>query len=505
MKIVDLFARIGLQADEGKAQSFDRTLGSVKLSMIAVATAAVGVTRSIRSITDEAFNAAAGFKQFESETGASIEGLQRWQSVAQATNNSAQAVLASVKAIAENQAAIRLGQGNISGYQLLGIDPRQDPFEILEQLREKTQGLSQSMKQNVLSQIGVSAELIQVLQLTNEEFERMAKSAFVLSPESIKSLDDARASGQELRMGFRWLKQMIAAELSPSIQDLNRQILEWIRNNKDGIVRTLKDVFVWVRQFVEMVGRGVRMLDQIITNTIGWEKALFALVGVIALMNASLLLSPLGVFIAGIVLLLAVLEDLYVYGEGGKSLFGYIMENFPEFANILDPIIGAFNSLKEAIALIFAGDKEGFRNLIDEWGAFGDIILGIIWMLEKVKALQEWFHGDPEAEQTAARVAPIVGGGVLPLYDFNAPKPGDRSEMGILQKVQATLNDWRDDVAEFGLIGSFLQPGGGDGVTTNTMSVEINGATDPIAVGNEVDDKMRRFFNQASAQRTRDE
>ncbi len=154
MKIADLFARIGLKTDEGKARSFDRTLGGVKLSMIAVATAAVAVTRSIRSITDEAFNAAAGFKQFESETGASIEGLQRWQSVAQATNNSAQAVLASVKAIAENQAAIRLGQGNISGYQLIGIDPRQDPFEILEELREKTQGLSQAMKRNVLSQIG---------------------------------------------------------------------------------------------------------------------------------------------------------------------------------------------------------------------------------------------------------------------------------------------------------------------------------------------------------------
>jgi len=469
--------------------------------MIAAATAAVTLTRSIRSITDEAFNAAAGFKQFESETGASIESLQRWQSVAQATNNSAQAVLASVKAIAENQAAIRLGQGNISGYQLIGIDPRQDPFEILEQLREKTQGLSQAMKRNVLQQIGVSAELIQVLQLTNEEFDRMAQSAFVLSPEAIKSLDDARAAGQELRMGWRWLKQMIAAELSPSIQDLNRQIVEWIRNNKDGIVKTLKDVFQWLQGFVQMVTRGARMLDQIITNTIGWEKALIALVAVIALMNASLLLSPLGVFIAGIVLLLAVLEDLYVYGEGGKSLFGYIMENFPDFANIMDPIISAFNSLKEAIALIFAGDKEGFQSLMDDWGAFGDIIQWIITAFETLSGWLGFFK-----QQTIEVLSDIRAIGEVGFKEAMLTPSWTQEDKSFGDWFKEKWEAFASDVEEFGIIRAIdmeaARESGGD---TNTINIEINGATDPVETGEQVRAQMQKFFNASAAQRARDE
>ncbi len=551
MKIAELFARIGLKTDEHKAKSFDRSLGSVRLTMIAAATAAVAFTFKLRQLTDQAFMAAAGFKQFEAETGASSESLQRWQSVAQATNNSAQAVLASVKAIAENQAAIRLGQGNISGYQLIGIDPRQDPFEILEQLRQKTQGLSQSMKRNVLSQIGVSAELIQVLELTNAEFDRMARNAFVLSPEAIASLDNARASTQEVGMAFRWLRQMIAAELSPSIEELNRQVVEWIRNNKEGIVKTIRQVFDWVQRFVTMISRGVTMLDRIIVNTIGWEKALLALIGVIALMNASFLLSPLGLFVAGIVLLLAVLEDLYVYslkGEG-RSLFGYIMENFPQFANILNPIIGAFNSLAEAVALIFAGDKEGFRRLMhewglfgkiilgiidlfnslkeaikllfagdkedflalmDEWGAFGDVIKGIVAVMEKLKALQEWFAADPVAEQAIERVDPIIGAGsigVLPIYDFNAPVPGDQSDFTFGQKVQNWFSNLKDDIAEFGLIGAFGQPSNGSPGNVNTFetNIEINGATDPIETGEEVKRRMQEIFNQRSAQTARDE
>src|SRR5690606_16612277 len=99
-------------------------------------------------------------QKFADDTGQSVEEMQKWKAVAQQVSGAGATVAESIKAISSNQAKIRLGQGNISGYQLLGIDSRSDPFEVLEALRTKTQGLSQSMRRNIASQFGISNDLV---------------------------------------------------------------------------------------------------------------------------------------------------------------------------------------------------------------------------------------------------------------------------------------------------------------------------------------------------------
>lgn len=384
MNIATLFARIGIQADTKKAQNFLDQLKGIKVGLGITTISIAAFSYGIKKLMDDAIQTSFALKQFNAETGLSTDKLQRWQSVADEVNNSGQAVANSIKAIVSNQEKIKLGMGNISGYQLLGIDPRQDPFKILEELRVKTRGLSQGMKKNILEQMGISKELIQVLELSKEKFDAMSKGAFIIPQWAINTIDKARASSKQLGSAVKYLKGMIAANLAPSIIKLNKQIMIWIRNNQQGIIKTIKEIFKWITKFVGAIINAVKMVNEIVTATIGWKNALYLLIGVIAILNSALLLSPLGIFIASLLALIVVLDDLWVYSQGGESVFGDLMKKFPEFEKGL---LGFLEKVKQSFGLVkalFKGDETGVEEFIKKMGNLG---VGIVAIFEVIRTV----------------------------------------------------------------------------------------------------------------------
>lgn len=478
MTIAKLFARLGFKTDEKKAKDFDKQIKKIGKTLTIATGIAVGFSLAIKKITEDAYNSAIALKQFEAETGASMEELQRWQSVAELTNNSAQAVTESVKAIALNQEKIKLGQGNISGYQLLGINPRQDPFKILEELRVKTIGLSQAMKRNVLEQMGVSSELIQVLELTNDEFDRMKKSAFVVPRSQIETMDKARASLNYLNQALRWLKTQIAVEISPEIIKLNKELINWIKNNKDGVVKTVKEIFIWLKKFTGAIINTIKMIDIIIKGTIGWKNALIILISIIALLNASLIASPIGLLIAGIILLVAVLDDLYVYSTGkGESLFGNMMKKFPEFEKILKGSIKTFSEVLEALSDIMSGNAD-MDALVEKWGVWAKILEGVATTLQIISGEKDLFEtllGSEKYEKLTAKLAELFFKPKMALANPNIPVPNRGGPSNVNKQ-------------------------------TNNIKIDVKtGSGDAYEIAKTIDNRLQKSINSASHQRIRNE
>ena len=330
MTIAELFARIGVKADDSQIKRFAGSMKAAKVGMIAVSAAAAGTALVIKKITTEAMAAAVAFKQFEVETGASAQELQKWQSVAEQTNQSAESVSSAIKSIVANQEKIKLGQGNISGFQLLGIDPRQDPFKILEDLRIKTKGLSDGMKKNILQQMGVGVGLLQTLNLTREQFDAMSAKAFIISPQAIETLNKTKASVDLAGRAINYIKAQIAVGLAPQMEKLTKQFTNFIKVNEKGIIEGFKKAFTFVEKFTTALIRAGSMINTIVTGTIGWEGAIIALAGAFVILNASLIASPLGMITAGIIALMLVLEDLYVFSKGGDSVFGLLTEGIKD-------------------------------------------------------------------------------------------------------------------------------------------------------------------------------
>ena len=497
MTVVDLFARIGLKTDEGKAKSFNKQMKAVKIGMVAAATAATVFALAIKKITSEAFDASAAFAQFESETGASAQELQKWQAVANETNNSAEAVASSIKNIVANQEKIKLGQGDISGFQMLGIDPNQDPFQILEELRTKTAGLSAGMKKNILSQMGVSNELIQVLELSNEQFDEMSSRAFVLPPSAIASMNKARGATQVLSNALKYLKGIIAAELAPTIEKNIKAILKWIKVNEKGIILTIKTAFKWLRRFTGAIINSATMIGKIISKTISWKGALIGVIGAFALLNATLITSPIGLIIAGIVLLVAVLDDLYVYSQGGESLFGNMMARFPDIEKKLKGFMTFLKNATGLIKALFGGDQADVNAFIEKMGTAGKVIVGL-------------FEGIKQSFNLAWTAIKVITRSVTDLIRmmFELGKAiGGKQKWGETFKIIDKINkeSGKKSLLDISNLVGSIKSSAKTFTTSNKVNINVQTTADAQGTANAIIGPLQAALEETSAQRSFDE
>jgi hypothetical protein len=371
MNIIDLFAHIGLKADTGPAESFNKTVGNIKGQLIGAIAGTLSLAAAVKAVNDQ-FNQSLSMKRFADDTGQSVEEMQKWKAVAQQVSGAGATVAESIRAITSNQAKIRLGQGNISGYQLLGIDSRSDPFKVLEALRTKTQGLSQSMRRNIASQFGISNDLVATLELTNEEFDRMAANAFVIPTANIEAMNRARASLETVKNAVNFLVAKFVTALAPAIDIVSKKIAEFVRNHGEKLAE-------WIRKLVTMVMRIADLIDKTIRMTIGWKNALIALAAVFFMLNSAILMP-----VAALVLFMAILEDIYLYSQGKDSLIGRFLEGMPELKKVFDTLLGSIQLVATALGAVFSGDFSKLDEMAAKWGLFGDAVqivaksLGII-------------------------------------------------------------------------------------------------------------------------------
>ena len=373
MQIASLFARIGLQTDEAKLKSFTSNLKTARQTLVGIGVAVAAASAAIGKVTSDALNAAAAFKQFEAETGTSAQELQRWQAVAEQTNSSAEAVSSAIRAITQNQQAIRLGEGDISGFQLLGIDPRQDPFQILTELRTRTEGLSEAMQRNVLGRLGVGAELLQTIQLSQEEFDRLAGRAFIISPQAIETLAQTRGAMAQAARGIEFLKAQITVGLAPQLKDLSENLILFIQRNQQTFIRGFQRAFAVINQFGRAINTVSRAIDSAIRATFGWESALKVLGAAFVLLNFQALTGPLGLLTAGFIAMLLVIEDIAVYARGGESAIGRLFETFPALERVLSPILNDLPGFADVLNDIFNASAR-VNDAAENWGKWATAI-----------------------------------------------------------------------------------------------------------------------------------
>jgi hypothetical protein len=164
MTIAELLVKIGIVSDTADLEKIDKEMmlawGGAKrlaLGLAAIDTAMIALMKA-------SINVAVGFTKFRIETGLSTDQLQRWQYAARLANVDSKDLTGAILSIQDAQAAIKLGEGNIAPWQLLGIDPRQDPFEVLEQIHQKIQEIGDpAVARHITVQMGISDDMFQFL------------------------------------------------------------------------------------------------------------------------------------------------------------------------------------------------------------------------------------------------------------------------------------------------------------------------------------------------------
>ena len=282
MKIGEFFVALGVDVenkDNKKLNDVIKGMANLDVKSIAAAAGLGTAFVALKKITEQAIKTGYALRNFSIQTGISTEKLQKWSFFAEQMGASTADVESSVKAIAMATAQIKLGQGDIKPFQMLGIDPNQDPFDILEQMAQKIKNLDPSMTRLITQQMGVSDGMLNILKASDAVRADIEKQFFMREKE-IEQLNDLRVVWVQLRQGVFFFMNMIGIHLAPVLQHVGQ----------------------FVGELSIYIGGLVKKFEALKLVIIGM----------------AIIFAPIQTAIATIILLI---DDLYVSLHGGESAF----------------------------------------------------------------------------------------------------------------------------------------------------------------------------------------
>lgn len=288
------------------------------------------------------------------KTGISENFAYEWGRIADVSGIGKEAVLSALESISQAQADFERGEGNISPYTFLGINPMgkkpeevfQDVLKALDKFKDNAKA-----KTKALEDLGLDP-LLQSLNINNNGLDKN----LLLNKQDIKSLQNLNSEFIKLRSNLAILRDKFIALATP------------------------------IHTFLEVQNKIISGLSLLIKNTIGFERASKLLAGTILFLTSIIFpkLSILG-------LLLLAVEDFIVFMNGGRSVIGYFIEKikiligeFKNFSAVNKVIIGIIGTLIAGLTLFFAKGLL-FNGVVGIFGKFSSILSGIVGLFKLLK------------------------------------------------------------------------------------------------------------------------
>lgn len=336
--IGELFIELGIKADTNKVNKVDQSFKSLRKNLLLTAAAFTGAIIGLDRFINSALKGVVALQNINIQTGLSIDKLQQFQQAGQLSNLalSADQIAQSIGNVQKNIAKIRIGQGDIAPFQLLGVDVAgQDAFGVINQLRESIKGLDPAIATNLISAIGLSPEFINILKLSRKEFEALSENTF-LNPKQRADIDKAGTSIKALTLRFKALKDQAVAKIAPELDKLVQKFFKWLKDNGDRIINTISGIARAFAKFAQAIGNAFDLVTRFIGSISGLENGIKILAASFAFLSLSF--SP---FLAGLVAIILLLDDISVFRAGGDSVIGELVKAFDDLPDLAKIIGGA--------------------------------------------------------------------------------------------------------------------------------------------------------------------
>lgn len=392
----------------------------------------VAFVGTLTYLAQQASKVGAGLTQFENVTGLSAQRLQAWQQRAEMANVSADELASTVQRIQQEGVEISLGRGNIAPWALLGLDPRQDPFDVLNQLQGKLASMPAALGTKFASDIGLSPAMINFVK-------------------EMKGLPPAR---QELILSDAEIKRLKAFNIEFNrVWNAGKRALQQLGQATMPVASTA----VWM---IDRLGKALTFASKgtnELTDAFRSAAPFITATGVVL----AAAFFPVTTAIVGLLLLL---EDVMTWSRGGSSITGDLIGPFEKWRGTLQDIKDFIDGIKEALTALTDMSAEKIANWFTEvetaTGAEGPQGAGIGSKIMRfvgsaVKAAGEWSgnaYQDIERGVTGMKTLYGMATGQQPVTMFNntyningAQDPKavadeiDRTNQNIMRGTQATM------------------------------------------------------------------
>lgn len=341
MTIGSLFIALGFRV-QGQQQFNAAQLGLKRAAIDATKLTLVinAVNVALLALMHTGTRFAVGMKNFTLETGLSTQSLQKWQHEAEVNDVTAAELTQTIKGLQDVRASFALGEPKeVGAWSLLGVDPRQDPFVVLENLRKKLRDVSDvGVARNLAERVGISENVFQMLRASNDEFSRW-KRQFEVTQAQQDRLVRLNRAWHDLTYSLQAVRVQLASALAPAMEWLARVVgvvakQVAILNHWLNSTNLLARVFRWVMGALAVAFLVAGVAAAVIA------AALASLAAVVALLSPALLaLLPilgelavfLGLLLAFIVAIVLAVDDVITSFQGGKAVTRQIGEWLASF------------------------------------------------------------------------------------------------------------------------------------------------------------------------------
>jgi hypothetical protein len=235
MKIGELFVKLGFEANTPAVVNFSEKITALSTGFLALRQILQDVTNAVSQFVGETISGVVALTNFNQQTGLMAENLQKLQVAGQLSDLtlSAEQITSSIQALQQSLTQIRLGGGNIAPFQLLGISALDtDPFEVIDQLREKIKGLDSAVAVNLIQQMGLSPQFINLLRLSRDEFKALSDEPFLGAGQRQEVLK-LGTTLTALQIKLKVLSDQLNARLAPIFLKIIKPLVEYLKNNTD--------------------------------------------------------------------------------------------------------------------------------------------------------------------------------------------------------------------------------------------------------------------------------
>jgi len=283
MTIGELFIKLGFKTDGAKLKDFVQDIQELNLSSILAVAGLGGVASALEKIMKHAISTGVAMKNFNTQTGLSAEMLQQWTKYAEQLGVSGDEIEGALKNLQSKVTAMRMGmdQSLLKPIFFLnqagaGITGKEDPFTMMTKIGKGLRGLTPDVRRQVVEMMGLSDATLSFFAAYDEE---KLKRINALNMQQIDSLARLNQMWTDIKQNVMFFSDVIGAKLSPVFEHL----IQFVKDLNDMLNGYLMPA---------LLGIGTA----IIVSFIG----------------------PIG---TAILVLIALIDDLYSYMEGKKSLF----------------------------------------------------------------------------------------------------------------------------------------------------------------------------------------
>lgn len=360
---------LGFKWDKKKFDSFQKSLGGI-VKGFAKLSAGVAVAQGV------AFAFAKGVAQSNDDLAKqskrlnlASEDLQKWQFAAQLGGAANESLASSLKNLTKAQDDVLRGKGDLEAFGQLGINPADfsNSNDLLMAISDSISTIqSDSEKINLLERIGVSGDLLQTLEGGSEAIKKVGREfenlGGIVSKDQQKLAEDFNDNMTKLGTAFGGIKNEVGSALIGPFSEFVVQFTKFVKNNMAELIAGFKRFFEVIQKVagvvMHIVDRLFRVFSGIVNLMGSFENAVMLVAGAFLILKGNALLAfavPLAIATA----LFLVIEDIVRGLQGQDSLFGDLITTLGSVENAILAIVAAFIALKVAMLAVSKLGKAG--------------------------------------------------------------------------------------------------------------------------------------------------